>query len=461
MTDRNSGAGNELIGAEVMARVLRRFGVKSVFALAGASQTHLLDRCDKLGMNIVPGRHESATVGAADGYSRVTGKVGIAMVNVDQGMPNAITGLQQAYEACSPVVVLIGREEDSWTEPELGHDHDVLGLVQHCTKWARTVHSPSRLGEYLEAACRRALQGHPGPVALAFAKNYLPAKVLPGVDLDSLYAGVPSPAPSADDISRAVDLISAAKRPMVIAGSGAFKSGAGAALNALAHQFGIPVLTNNLARGMVPEDWRVGFGWPLAQTAAKDADLVIWAGGRMMKKFGYGLAPRFPASTKTIQIDISGNEIGRSRPVDVGMAVDCKLALDAIVARLTEDEVKPFDPSWIGQSMKPRLDAIAAAGHETEGIHPYRLAREVEKRLPKDAIFVQDGASILVRCWASMKINAPGGYIDTMPLGSMGMGMGLALGAVRGAQDLAAQHGGTPRRVVMITGDGAFGFYPS
>ena len=456
---------NQLTGAGVMARVLQRFGVTSVFSLAGASQTHLLDACDKARMRIVPGRHETATVGAADGYSRVTGKVGIACINVDQGMPNAITGLHTAFEACSPVVVLIGREEDSWTEPELGHDHDVLAMVRPVTKWARTVHSPARLGEYLEAACRRALQGRPGPVALAFAKDYLPKPVDAAVDLDSAYPGVPRPAPAADDIARAVDLMGASTRPMVIAGSGAFRSGAGAALQALASRYGIPVLTHNLARGLVPEDHVTGFGWPVAQPAAPEADLVIWAGGRMAKKFGHGLAPRFPAGQKTIQIDIEAEEIGRNRMVDVGIAADCRLTLDALTAAMGAAKIAPF-PSWIAGALAAHLSAIDAAGRGHGAgpggtIHPYRLARDINARLPKDAIFVQDGAMILTRAWAVMRFNAPGGYMDTMPLGSMGMGTPLALGAVAGAKDLAAATGSPERRVVLLTGDGSFGFYPS
>ena len=176
---------NRLTGAKVMAGVLERYGVRTVFALAGASQTVLLDELDKNSVSVMPSRHESATVGAADGYSRVTGRVGIAMINVDQGMPNAITGISSAFEACSPVVVLVGRELDSWTEPEHQIDHDELALVRSITKWARTVHTPERLGEYLDAACRRALAGRPGPVVLAFPKDFLTAAVEPGTALNT------------------------------------------------------------------------------------------------------------------------------------------------------------------------------------------------------------------------------------------------------------------------------------
>ncbi|MBT5564142.1 MAG: thiamine pyrophosphate-binding protein [Rhodospirillaceae bacterium] len=449
---------NRLTGAAVMRRVLERFGVKTVFALAGASQTLLLDECEKADFRIVPSRHESATVGAADGYSRVTGKVGIAMVNVDQGMPNAITGLQQAFEACSPVVVLVGREPDSWTQPELDFDHGILGLVQPVTKWARTVQSAARLGEYLEAACRRALAGRPGPVVLAVPKDFLKELVDPGVDLDTPVAPNPRPAPVAEDVVRATDLLQAAKRPLIIAGSGAFRSGAGAVLRNFT-DLGTPVATHNLGRGLVPENDHTGWGWPLAQFAAHEADLVIWAGARMAKKFGYGLSPRFPPSVKMIQIDLEAEEIGRNRMVEVGLVADSRTALEAILNELKTRAANPYDPSWVKHSLQKRLDAIEQSGHEEDHIHPLRLARAVNARLPKDAIFIQDGASILVRSWAVTRYTSDGGYMDTMPLGSMGMGTPLALGAVAGAKEVATETGKPERPVVMVTGDGAFGFY--
>lgn len=454
-------ATNRLTGAAVMRRVLERFGIKTVFALAGASQTQLLDECEKADMRIVPTRHESATVGAADGYSRVTGKVGIAMVNVDQGMPNAITGLQQAFEACSPVVVLVGREPDTWTQPELDFDHEILGLVQPVTKWARTVRSPGRLGEYLEAACRRAVSGRPGPVVLAFPEDFLSELVDAGVDLETPFAPQPRPAPAKEDVAHAVDLIQSAKKPLIIAGSGAFRSGAGQALRSLANGFGITVATNNLGRGLVPEDHITGWGWPLAQFAAKDADLVVWAGARMGKKFGYGLSPRFPTTQKMIQIDLEAEEIGRNRIVDVGLVADTRTTLDAIHKQLKTREVDAFDPSWIRDSLSERLNIISESGHEEDAIHPMRLARAVNERLPENAIFIQDGASILVRSWAVTRYHTEGAYMDTMPLGSMGMGTPLALGACAGAKEVAAETGTPERKIVLVTGDGAFGFYPA
>ena len=451
---------NRLTGAQVMARVLDRYGVRTVFALAGASQAVLLDELDKNQVSVVPSRHESATVGAADGYSRITGKVGVAMINVDQGMPNAITGISSAYEACSPVVILVGRELDTWTEPEHQVDHDELALVRSITKWARTVHGPERLGEYLDAACRRALSGRPGPVVLAFPKDFLTATVEPGTDLDTPVVPPSKPAPAAADLARSLDLIAAAKRPLIIAGTGAAHAGAGPALRRLT-AFGLPVLTNAMARGLVPEDDALGWSWPLAQTAAKHADLVVWLGARMGKRFGYGLAPRFDPAAAMIQVDVHADEIGRNRPVDLGMVAGAALVGDALADAL-EAQAYRRDPAWLKDALAERCAAIDALGRETTGpIHPYQIGRGIMAHMPPETIFVNDGASILTWMFGVMRIQREGGYADHFPLGSMGMGAPLALGLAAGAREIAAETGTAPRPVVLVTGDGSFGFYPS
>ncbi|NKB45713.1 MAG: hypothetical protein GKS03_15690, partial [Alphaproteobacteria bacterium] len=288
--------------------------------------------------------------------------------------------------------------------------------------------------------------------------DFLKDLVDPGVDLDKPAAPPPRPAPTVNDVTGAVELLQDAKRPLIIAGSGASRSGAGAALRELT-DLGIPVATHNLGRGLVPENDHTGWGWPLAQFAAHEADLVIWAGARMAKKFGYGLSPRFPPPVKMIQIDLEAEEIGRNRMVELGLVADCRTALTAILSKLKTRSRPTYDPSWVRQSLQERLDVIEQSGHEEDHIHPLRLARAVNARLPKDAIFIQDGASILVRSWAVTRYGSEGGYMDTMPLGSMGMGTSLALGAVAGAKEVAAETGEPERKVVMVTGDGAFGFY--
>ncbi|MSO64283.1 MAG: thiamine pyrophosphate-binding protein [Alphaproteobacteria bacterium] len=454
---------NTLTGGMVISRTLQKFGINSVFSLAGASHTFLLDALDRDGFKIVSGRHETATVAQADGFARVTGKLGVALIISDQGMPNAVSGILTAYEACSPVLVIVARLPTSWIEPEAQTDHDALALVRPITKWARTVHSGERLREYVEVAARHALSGRPGPVVLQVPQELLAAAVEAAQELDAPLTETPKAEAPVDAVEAAAELLIKAKRPLIIAGGGATASGAGAALRTLAEAFGIPVFGNALGRGLVPEDDELGWSWPLAQPAAKEADVVLWAGARMTQRLGYGLAPRFAANAKFIQIDVLAEEIGRNRAVDVPIVADAAKAVAAITAELKRRQAKEkAPPTWVKTAVRPRLDFIDTIGLGDKGpIHPYRLARELMKRLPKNAIYVGDGADIQNWMHGILRIRSERGFMDHYPLGSMGIGTPLAIGAAAGARELARTMRTTPRPVIHVTGDGAFGFYPS
>jgi len=460
---KNRQGSNEVTGGMMISRTLKGLGINSVFSLAGASHTYLLDALDRDGFKIVSGRHESATVAAADGFARVTGKPGVALIISDQGMPNAVTGILTAYEACSPIIVIVARLPTSGIQPAGEVDHDALALVRPITKWARTVHDAERLREYVETAYRQATTGRPGPALLQVPQEFLAATIRNVEELDAPVTKAIRPGPSAEAVKAAADLLAKAKRPMVIAGSGAMWAEAGPALQALSKGWNIPVLGNAGGRGLVPEDDKLGWCWGLAQVAAKDADVVVWAGARMTQRLGYGLPPRFDARAKFIQIDIEGEEIGRNRPVDVPIVADAGLTIAAVVDELKKRKVKAKPSAkWVTDALKDRLDFIDTVGHGDDGpIHPYRLARELKKRMPDNAIYVGDGADVQSWMHAILRIKSARSFMDHYPLGSMGIGTPLALGAAAGAAEVARETGEPPRPVIHVTGDGAFGFFPS
>ncbi len=454
---------NVLTGGMVISRTIQKFGVKTVFALAGASHTFLLDALDQDDIKLVSGRHETATVVAADGYSRVTGRLGVALIIADQGMPNAVTGILSAYEACSPVLILVARLPTSWVQPEEAVDHDALALVRPICKWARTVHSKDRLREYVEAGARRALSGRPGPVVLQIPQEFLGAAIDEADELDAALTDTPKPDAPVEAATAAAQLLAKAKRPMIVVGSGATRGNAGPALRKLSKDYNIPVVANALGRGLVPEDDNLGWSWPLAQVAAKEADVVMWVGCRMTQRLGYGLAPRFAKKAKFIQIDIEAEGIGRNRNVEVPIVADAGLAVAAVYKVLNKQKAKPKKSvKWLHNALKPRLTRIAEVGlGDKDSIHPYRLAREVMKRLPKNAIYVGDGADIQNFMHAILRIRTSPGFMDHYPLGSMGIGTPLALGAAAASAEMARETKSKPRPVILVTGDGSFGFYPS
>ncbi len=454
-----SAKSNRRTGGDVIAGALKSYGVKTVACLSGTAHTHLLFAFENRDMGIVSGRHETATVATADGYARVSGGLGVALIKADQGVPNAMSGILTAHQACSPVVVLVSQLPDPKREAADEWPNDWLDMVKPYVKWARSVPAAERLEEFVHAAARQALTGRPGVAVLGIPQHFEAAV------LDAVESYAPplttAPAPNADAIEAAADILAKAKRPMILTGTGAALSEAGPALRKFVKAFGLPVLGNALGRGLVPEDLEYGFSWPLAQVAAKDADVVLVCGLRLTERMGYGLAPRFNAKAKFIQIDVEAEEIGRNRMVNVPVVGDATLSLDALHKALKKRKVKnPGPPTWVDKAMKARLARIEELGHEAAApIHPYRIARDLMDVMPKDAIYVGDGADIQNWMHAILRIRTAPGFMDHYPLGSMGIGTPLALGAAAAARDMAKANGTKPRPVVLVTGDGAFGFY--
>lgn len=452
-----------ITGGMVVSRALSRYGIRTVFAVAGASHTHLLDALDRDGFTIIGSRHESGCVGAADGYARISGRLGVALIIADQGTPNAINGIAGAFHAGSPVLVLIARLPNSWTEPEAEYDNAKHPLVAPITKWARTVPAAERLAEYVDAGAKRALAGRPGPVVLQIPQEFL------GQTLAS-WGAAAQPAPSvaraaADPaaVERAADLLAGAQRPLLIAGAGAAFGHAGGALREIVERFDLPIAGNGLGRGIVAEDWQRSWAWPLMQTAASDADVVCVVGARLKQRLGYGLPPRFAPAAKFIQIDVAAEELSRNRRIDVPIVADAGLAAaqlrDALARRAPPRASRAL---WVSERLQERLrylDAIERA--RGERLHPLQLGRALARRIGDDAIIVGDGADVQNWMYGALRVRRGPGFLDHYPLGAMGMGTPLAVGAAAAARELALAAGTAVAPVLLTTGDGSFGFYPA
>ncbi|MBT5239359.1 MAG: thiamine pyrophosphate-binding protein [Rhodospirillaceae bacterium] len=454
---------NRLTGGQVISRILKGYGIETAFVLAGAAHSHTLYAFEDDGMAVVSGRHETGTVGAADGYARVTGKPGIAMIAGKQGMPNAMAGIQTARMACSPVVVFASVYAEPSRESLGDEGEDPLEMAKPYAKWCRVVPTVERLAEFVHAALRAAASGRPGVAVLGVPLSVQGAMVEGDAALDPhpLHTNVSEA--SDDAVDAAAEMILSAERPLVLAGSGAGLSNAGRALRSLADTHRLPVLGHALGRGLVPEDHALGFSWPLAQVAAKDADAVLVVGMRLSQRIGYGLAPRFNAKAKFAQIDVVADEFGRNRIIDVPLLGDAALTVAKLNAALTAKGYKSSgDPTWVNGAMAARLARIDELGQNEDGkIHPTRIGRDLMEVMPSDAIFVGDGADALNWMHGVIRMSGERSYLDHYPLGSMGIGTALSIGAAAGERELAVQENRAPREVVLVTGDGAFGFYAS
>ena len=454
-----------LTGGMVVSRALARYGVRTVFAVAGASHSFLLDALERDGFEIISSRHESGCVGAADGYARITGKPGVALIIADQGTPNAINGIATAFHACSPVLVLIARLPNSWTEAEAEYDSAKHPLVDSITKWARTVPAPERLAEYVDVAAKRALSGRRGPVVLQIPQEYLQATLA-----DAGAANLPAPrttraAADSAAIATAAELLATARRPLLIVGAGACQGDAGASLRTLVEEFDLPIAGNGLGRGLVAEDWVRSFNWPVMQIAAKEADVVCVIGARLKQRLGYGLPPRFSADAKFVQIDIEAEELSRNRRIDVAIVADAGRACEQLLAALRERRTTGAAPSprafWVRDALRARfdyLDSLVQTPLPNDTIHPLVLGRAIAQLAPTDTIFVGDGADIQTWMYGALQVRQAPGFLDHYPMGAMGTGTPLAVGAAAAARELSTKK---PRCVVLTTGDGSFGFYPA
>ncbi len=444
-------------GGEFVCDTLVSLGVRSVFAIAGASHTHVLAALQKNDVSIISNRHETGAVGAADGYARVSGKLGVALIIAEQGLPNAMCGIASAYHACSPVLVLIARLPSSWTESQSEWDADKHDLVSGVTKWARTVPSAERLSEYVWTAAKAAQSGRRGPVALTIPVELLAQPVSAPLHNGGAAPAISHPSCAAGDAVVAAKLIANAERPLIVAGAGARWAGASGPLQKLHDEFGIPVLGNGLGRGLVPENWKTSFSWPFGQLGAKHADCVIVAGARLKQRLGFGLPARFSPSAKFIQIDLHAEELHRNRPADVAFHGDAAATLTAIVDALGRQSPQPkFESTWLRDHLQERFDKVREEkARSGERVHPLVLGEALQKFAPDDLIYVGDGADIQAWLYNVIAIREAPGHLDHYPMGAMGIGMPLAVGAAVAARD------GDGRRVVLVTGDGSFGFYPA
>ena len=456
------GPNARLTGGQIVSRVLRENGINTVFSLAGTTHTDVLDPLDQDGFTIVPGRSENGTVGAADGYARVTGKCGVALIIADQGVPNAMAAIASAFHACSPVLVLVGwYAGPTGVEVDYEIDNNAQPMVGSVCKWARTIPSIERVQEYVSTAIKRALTGRRGPVILQMPSSLMAAAIDAAESMDAPPTVAARAAADSDMINQAAEMIAAAKTPLILTGGGAWASRAGDAIATLVNKFNIPILGNSQGRALVPEDGERSFNFSIGGMAASRADVMIVLGARLKGRVGYGLAPAYNRDGKFIQVDIVPEELGRNRHIDVPIVADVRSAVEQLITALDEKGFTGVggDP-WTKALLAERIAYIDTVGRDdADGpVHPYRIGHELMPRLPGDALLVQDGAQILGSIYATVRLQR-GPVLDHYALGSMGIGTPLMVGGAAGARELAEEANAKPRRVVMVTGDGAFGYF--
>lgn len=445
-----------LNGGDLVVRLLAVEGVTHAFTLLGGHNYELVNACVQQGIRVIDVRHEQQAVHMADAWARATGGLGVAFVDGAPGIVNALPAMQVAYESQVPVLLCTAQGSLAGRDMGVMQAIDQLELLRPVTKWRRTCFEQRRLPEYAATAVRYARSGRPGPVFLDFPLEHLRGEIDEAeVTFPERYRTLARPHADPAQIRAALMLLAAAERPLIVAGSGVFWSQAGDELRAFVEESGIPVLTRNLARGLVPDDHPLCVGF--MPSAAFGADCYLVIGTRLDWTIGLGKPPLFAADARAIVVDLLPELIGKNRPLDVGIVGDARAVLGQLRAELPKhrDAWCP-SPTWqartkgsLGYLRQQTVEASGLAQREPERpIHSIQLVQALGAVLRADDICVIDGGYIAAFGIQYLDARSPQGIVWVGSTGHLGVGLPYA-----NAMQLAHPQ----RRVVALMGDGSFG----
>jgi len=444
-------------GGWIVAKTLSDLGIKHIFTLSGGHINPIYNACEQFGIKLIDTHNEQGASMAADAYGRITRKPGVCLTTAGPGLTNAITGIAGSFLANSPCLYLSGRSGVEENDKLPLQEIDQQAMVTPVTKWARNVYDIKRIPEYISLAYNKAVSGRPGPVYLGMSYEVLYPSINKS-EAEIKYTPVPSykVEPDSDSIPKAIDLLSKAKRPVVIAGSGTWYSDSSKILNKFIEQTEVPIFTLNLGRGIISDEneFCLGAASPSAPNGFREitgkADLIIMLGIRLSLYIGFGRT--FNSKAKIIQVDIEPGEIGRNRAADLGLIGDIGKVLKKLTENINRRKIKFNFKSWHKQTSAIRKKAWAETAKIRKSnkipIHALRVIKAVEDVIGEDGMLVIDGGDTQAFSDGTYNVRLPGHYIKGGPLGCMGTGIPFALGIKAAMGD---------KKVALISGDGAFG----
>jgi len=456
MTRQSSAQSPEI--AAVVAQALHDHGVKEVYGVCGDHINSLYRAIADAGIQVIGTRTESGAVQIADGYARATGQCGVAIVTGGPGHTNAITGLAVAHAAQSPVLVLSGLTPPAQRHRGGQQVMDQARMAEPVAKLARELVHPDNVGAELAAAFRAATAGTRGPVSLSIPVDVLatPADPAPRPQGPTQAQAAGAWAPHVLDACG--QLLKAARRPVLVLGSEAWQGDA-AVLAQAVRRLGIPVFTSELARGCIPDDGLLSFGYadPFFNTvfrAIKDADLVVLAGAQVDFHTCFGGPQLLSPDAKIIQIHPDPARLGQCVRADIGMAGDAvaglaQLAgLDAVHGPAVQDWARALRQAYAAQQQAwtTQLDALRAS----PTIHPLQVCQALARHRTDRTGITIDGGDFVHWARSYFPATAPGHWMDATLMGNLGGSLPLAMGMQK-----AFPHD----PVWAFTGDGGFGFY--
>ncbi len=456
----------EIKGAEALVRTLEAAGVRYLFGLSGTSVIEVLDALvahPKL--EYITGTHEGPVVAMADGYARASGEVGAVNIHMFPGTANALGGMYNAQRDRVPLVVMCGEQDTQYSGRD-GHTEtpDMVGLTRQFTKWSWAVPNADRLPEAIVRALKTAAAPPRGPVYLAMPKNVLREPVRAPLPDPKAFHVAPRTDADPAEVERAAELLLAAERPMIVAGSGVVPGGAVTAVVELAEALGAAV---------VSEPYHAFIGFPTAHPlyfhdfmgvlprsrpyGDAACDLVLAVESRVFMEQFYPTEPAIPPTTTLIQMHTDPWEISKIYPAAAGIVTDPRLGvlalLEALRRRMAPERKR---------ACEARREAVAAAraawsrseaerasrDWDARPIKHWRLVREMKAVLGDDVVLVNEATTAKAYVTALFSLPRPEDYFEHSSA-FLGWGIGAACGVA------LARPG---RRVALVIGDGCFNF---
>ena len=446
----------QITGSEALLRILIEEGVDTIFGYPGGQIIPVFDTLYDFReqINHILTRHEQGAVHAAQGYARVSGKVGVCFVTSGPGATNVITGIGDAMLDSTPLVVIAGQVGANLLGTDAFQEIDVVGITQPITKWAYQIRSAEDIPWALARAFYIARSGRPGPVVLDFTKNAQVQKTdIEYNSCDFIRSYIPIPKINAAHIEEAAELINSAKKPLALVGQGVVLSGAEEELKAFLEKADIPAGNTLLGLSALPSNYPLNKGFlgmhgnVGLNIKTNEADVIIAIGMRFDDRVTGDLT-KYAKQAKIIHIDIDSSEIGKNVPVTVPVLGDAKEVLATLTPKINEARHSEWITSF-DECEKLEFERVIEKElyPETGQITMGEVVRRVSEATENKAVLVTDVGQNQMMASRYFKYSQTRSIVTSGGLGTMGFGIPAGMGAKVGAPE---------RTVCLFCGDGGF-----
>lgn len=436
----------KISGAEIIMETLLEQGCDTVFGYPGGQVINIFDALyqyqDKITHILTA--HEQGASHAADGYARATGKVGVVFATSGPGATNLVTGIATAHLDSVPMVAITGNVPCSLLGRDSFQEVDITGVTMPITKHNFIVKDGTKLADTLRQAFKIAKSGRPGPVLVDIPKDVQVNKY--EFERKPVEALEPAPTVSQEELEKAAEMIAEAERPYIYCGGGVIAGGASEEVMALAEKIDSPIGCSMMGISAISDKnprflgMQGMHGRYASSMAEHEADLIIVAGARFSDR-ATGNTAKFARGARILHIDIDSAELQKNISVDMDIQGDIKETLEKLVSMVGEKKHE----AWMQRIEELRREEAAAAPSSKE-LTPYDIIDIISGVTTDSTIIATDVGQH--QMWTAQRypFAKPRTFISSGGLGTMGFGMGAAMGA----------HMATGERVVLVTGDGSF-----